>query len=263
MEVKKYEDELLNILESNIKNKGLYVKTLADQYPDHKEAILITFETWSDLSGGDIVSPSSKMDQAFYDSLSKLEISGAQPQPTKVLPIKNSSSKIFSLQRLSVAMTFLVGLALGGYLDFFGGHENFNSKDIVVDNSRLVRFASLEQTPHAGDRIKGIINTKSRSTLDAKILHALNDVICHDPNTNVRLTAIETLVTFWDSPEAREILIKSIPYQESPTVQLELADIMISLEAKSSSDKWNQLLSSTQVEPDIKSQLEQTLKEIL
>lgn len=263
MEVKKYEDELLNILESNIQNKELYVKTLADQYPEHKETILANFSTWNDLSTLDIAAPSSKMDQAFYESMSNMEIPSAVNQTTKVVSISDSRSKLFTLQRLGIAMTFLVGLALGGYLDFFSPGGNMNNNGTAIDNSGLVRFASLEQMPHAGDRIKGIINTKGRSNLDAKILHALNEVICNDPNTNVRLTAIETLVTFWDSPAAREILIKSIPYQESPTVQLELADIMISLEAKSSSDKWNQLLSSTQVEPDIKSQLEQTLKEIL
>lgn len=263
MEIKKYEDELLNILESNIKNKELYVSTLADQHPDDKEAIIATFTTWNDLSTLDTEVPSAKMDQAFYDSLGKIESSKPVEQAQKVVPISAGRSNIFSLQRLGIAMTFLVGLALGGYMDIFSTNQGMNNNSIAIDNSGLVRFASLEKTPHAGDRIKGIIDTKSRSNLNAKILHALNDVICHDPNINVRLTAIETLVMFWDSPEAREILIKSIPYQDSPTVQLELADIMISLEAESSSDKWNQLLSSTQVEPDIKSQLENTLKEIL
>ena len=267
MEIKKYEDELLNILESNIENKELYIKTLAEQYPSHRETIVRYYETWNELNILSPESPSAKMDQAFYQSLSEMESSSIktsnQSQDTKMVSMSGTSSKLFTLQRLGIAMTFLIGLALGGYLDFWGPDRTDSKISSVANNSKLVRFASVEQTPYASDRIKGIIRTKDNTHLEGKILHALNDVICHDPNINVRLTAIETLVTFWDIPEAREILIKSIPYQESPIVQLELADIMISLEAKTSSDKWNQLLSSTQVEPDVRSQLENTLKEIL
>lgn len=262
METKKYEDELLSILESNIKNKGLYIKTLADQHPDEKAVILDYFDTWNELDTLDTEVPSSGMDDAFYESLSKIAKEKPHAPDTEVIPLTSNKTKIFSLQRLGIAMTFLVGLALGGYLDIFNGVDS-TTPQTNFDKPGLVRFASLEYTPRAGDRIKGINNTKNRSDLDARILHALNDVICHDPNINVRLTAVETLVSYWDSPEAREILIKSIPYQNSPIVQLELADIMISLEAKTSSDKWNQLLSSSQVDPDIRSQLENTLKEIL
>lgn len=263
MEIKKHEDELLNILESNIENKELFVNTLADQYPSEKETILESYSTWNELNSLDVETPSAEMDKAFYDSLSKMENSTPGAEDSKVVSLPPRKSNIFSLQRLGIAMTFLIGLGLGGYFDFFNTPSTIHDGQQLVDNSSLVRFASVEKTPHAGDRIKGIIDTKNETDLDSKILQALNDVICNDPNINVRLTAVETLVLFWDNPEAREILIKSIPFQDSPTVQLELADIMISLEAQSSSDKWNQLLSSTQVEPDIKSQLENTLKEIL
>lgn len=259
--MKKHEEELLNILESNIDNKAHYVNSLASLYPDDHKEIMEAYDTWNELATINVVPPSKNMDDNFYKQLAELE--QEKNESAKVVPLKKESNNVFSLRRLGVAMTFLLGLALGGYLDLF----NTSSSPSVADNNsqheNYVTFASLEQTPNAGDRIKGIINAKKETNPNQKILEALNDVLCNDPNVNVRLSAIETLVLFWDIPEAREILIKAIPRQDSPIVQMELADVMISLEAKSSSNKWNQLLTSGTIEPDIKDQLQNTLKELL
>jgi len=88
-------------------------------------------------------------------------------------------------------------------------------------------------------------------------------VILNDPNVNVRLSAIETMVLFSDMPEARTYLIEAIPHQRSSIVQLELADVMIMLEEKESADEWQELLESDMLESDAKIHLEESLKTIL
>lgn len=259
----KYEEELLNILESNIQNKTHYINSLTELYPEDKAEILEAFEIWQDLGAIKIVPASEQMDSNFYKQLSELEIEQKSQAETPIVPLNNESAKIFTLRRLGIAMTFLLGLMIGNFTDLF----RTSTPNIVENNPQqkeeLVMFASLEQTPSAGDRIKGIIDAKKEVNPNQKILSALNEVLCNDPNVNVRLSAIETLVLFWDIPEAREILIKAIPKQESPLVQMELADVMISLEVKTSGNKWNQLLKSGTLEPDIKEQLQNTLKELL
>lgn len=262
MEVKKYEEELLNILESNIENKAHYVKSLISLYPDAEVDILEGFDTWNELNTLEVEAPSAAMDAEFYKNLSAFEKTNPNLKEAKVRELSPKPQKVFTLRRLAIAMTFFLGLALGDFLDVFNPSNN-PAKTQTIDESSMVRFASLTETPLASDRIKGIISNKNEASLNSKILGALNDVLINDPNINVRLSAIETLVLFWDIPEAREILIKAIPLQESPTVQLELADVMMSMEASKSSDNWNKLLSSDQLEPEVKSQLENTLKEIL
>lgn len=260
--IKKYEEELLSILESNIPNKAHYVNSLVELYPDSKSEILESFEVWNDLADIEIEAHSSDMDDKFYEELSKFNNNRLTEDQGKVIPI-NNTSKIISLRNLGIAMTFLLGLALGNFFDLPGSKTNGKLTQVQTQQEDLIRFASLKHTPKAGERIKGIIKAKLETNPNQKILAALNEVLCNDPNVNVRLTAIETLVLFWDIPEAREILIKAIPLQDSPIVQMELADVMISLGASSSSNKWNQLLDSGRMDPDIKSQLENTLKELL
>ena len=260
--IKKYEEELLSILESNIPNKAHYINSLVELYPDSKTEILESFEVWNDLSEIEMEAHSSDMDDKFYEELNNFTKDTVTEDQGKVIPL-NTANKVFSVRNLGIAMTFLLGIALGNFFDFPGSKMNDNVTQVPAQQEDLVMFASLEHTPQAGERIKGIIKAKHETNPNQKILAALNDVLCHDPNVNVRLTAIETLVLFWDIPEAREILIKAIPLQDSPIVQMELADVMISLEASSSSNKWNQLLESGQMDPDIKLQLENTLKELL
>ena len=259
----KYEEELLNILESNIQNKAHYIKSLTELYPTDKAAIFDMFEIWQDLGSVDIAPPSEEMDNKFYQQLSEFEKEEKVDEHQKVIPLNEGTAKIFTLKRLGIAMTFLLGMAVGNFLGLFSDSGSSMAQTDNQPKDELVRFASLEETPLAGDRIKGIINAKNEINPNQRILAALNEVLCNDPNVNVRLSAIETLVLFWDIPKAREILIKAIPKQDSPIVQMELADVMISLEAKNSSNKWNQLLTSGSMEPDIKQQLENTLKELL
>lgn len=259
----KYEEELLNILESNIQNKTHYIKSLTELYPEDKAEIFEAFEIWQELGAINIVPASEQMDSNFYKQLSELETEQKSQKETSIVPMKNESAKIFTLRRLGIAMTFLLGLMIGNFTDLFRPSTPNTVENNPQQKEELVMFASLEQTPSAGDRIKGIIDAKKEVNPNQKILSALNEVLCNDPNVNVRLSAIETLVLFWDIPEAREILIKAITKQESPLVQMELADVMISLEAKTSGNKWNQLLKSGTLEPDIKEQLQNTLKELL
>lgn len=258
-----YEDELLNILESNIQNKRHYITSLIKLHPDQEVEIMDTYNTWDELNTLDMEPPSSKMDKMFYESLSEFETKFKESKEAPVIKLDQNRNNIFTLKRLGIAMTFLLGIALGGVFDLFDSKQVVANHQNSSQQNNLVKFASLQETPLAADRIKGIINAKNESKPNSRILAGLNNVICNDPNINVRLSAIETLVLFWDIPEAREILIKAIPLQQSPLLQLELADIMISMEARSSGDKWNQLLSSDELEPDIKEQLHNTLKEIL
>ena len=79
----------------------------------------------------------------------------------------------------------------------------------------------------------------------------------------MRLSAVESLVYFSDDPDVMEILIKAIPKQTSPIVQLELAEVMVQLEEKRSSGAWKELLESGDLELNVKMQLEESLEVLL
>lgn len=259
--VETHMDELSELLGSALSNKKIHVERLQLAYPDHKEEIGEAFEVWKSLEFIDVHEPSGDMDARFYKMLN-----GAQTEAGSInRPVKKKSNVISLLtpRRLAVAATFILGLAIGQWLDF-GNTSAVQQHDAdKIESNSEVSFASYEKTPSAYDRIKGINKVKEQDNPDLKIIKALNQVILNDPNVNVRLSAIETMVLFSDMPEARTYLIEAIPYQRSSIVQLELADIMIMLEESESVDEWNELLESDMIESDAKIHLQESLKTLL
>jgi len=256
-----YQIELAEILESNLANKDLHVERLQQYYVEDATAISESYELWQELNSVDVPQMSAEMDSTFYKMLSSV----AEPSPKGVSSSeekKNSIIKLFSPRRLAIAATFLIGMLAGNWLDI-GKNIEVHEPMIIEESDMQVGFASLEHTPSASARIKGINNVQLQEHPDLRIIDALYQVILHDPNVNVRLSAIETMVFFSDIPEARAHLIEAIPHQESPMVQLELADVMIALEEESSVDKWNQLLQSDKTDTETRIHLKESLRKIL
>ena len=165
-----------------------------------------------------------------------------------------------------------VGMGLF-FVGFFAGqHFQPNNQQAQIDalaeqigeikNSQSTSFNVNLQQSVAG-RMKDIQFVRQMDNPNAKILNALNKALCNDPNINVRLSAIESLVHFSDAPEVMEILIKAIPKQSSSLVQLELAEVMIQLEEKRSAEAWQELLESGEVELDVKIELKESLQVLM
>jgi len=252
-----YQDELADLLESNLANKDVHVERLQQYYADDAEDIAETYQLWQDLDEVKVPQVSESMDANFYKMLSSVSDQSAlaSTQPASVV-------SMFSAKWIAIAATFIIGLMAGNWLDF--GQSSVEQEPIsVTEESSFVGFASLEQTPSASARIKGINEVQSQDRPDLKIIDALNQVILHDPNVNVRLTAIETMVFFSEIPEARAYLIEAIPHQESAIVQLELADVMIALEEEGSVDQWNELLQSDKTDTETRIHLKESLRKLL
>lgn len=262
-ELKDYEIELAEILESNISRKDVFVERLQSHHSDHAQDIKELFETWQELQNLEIPKVRSEMDSSFYRMLDALPAASTSVGPQPRQGEEPTKMRWLSPTRIAIAATFLIGLMAGHLLDFSNStdrEEQYAAQSVKNDH---VKFASLEETPSALRRIKEIYQVRSQDNPDMRIIDALNQVILHDPNINVRLTGIETMVAFSHIPEARAYLIEAIPYQESPIVQLELADVMAELEEKNSVDQWNELLQSDKTDTETRIHLKESLRKIL
>ncbi|MDQ3290521.1 MAG: HEAT repeat domain-containing protein, partial [Bacteroidota bacterium] len=103
-----------------------------------------------------------------------------------------------------------------------------------VQNMREVMMLTLLKQSSATERLKAVNLTSDLETADAKVIRALLQTLNNDPNVNVRLATIEALYQHADNPTVREGLIAAISKQDSPLVQIALADVMLSLQEKKS-----------------------------
>jgi hypothetical protein len=241
-------DLLLEEIQDGLTGDGFDI--FIEKHLDCREELMDMYKTWNELDGLDTPEPSHSMDVDFYAKLAA-ESAPAKSELTVV-------RRIPWFRNIAVAASiFMVGALAGFYLMNLGsdaglmaGEVNKEDKMMLVSNSSMTRLENISEM-------------KEAPKLNDKIINALNQALINDPNVNVRLSAIEAMLHYADNPKVRANLIKAIPYQDSPIIQLTLAEVMIDLEEKSSKDEWEELFNSDNMEAEVKMQLQETLKPVL
>ena len=108
-------------------------------------------------------------------------------------------------------------------------------KSIAVQKKVFVRKANAEQTgwrtalynmPSAASRVQAIALISQRKNNTQTVIDALIHTLNNDPNTNVRLAALDGLTKFHKEMYVRKALITSLKKQQDPVVQINLIDLL-------------------------------------
>lgn len=166
-----------------------------------------------------------------------------------------------NLQMSFGVLSLVIGLGLGFFMR--GPHSPTN-QEIVNLNDQMqdiqqMFIVSLLHKESTVERLKAVNQTKTMDNVDDKVTDALLYTLNYDENTNVRLAALESLYQYAHKPKVREGLVKAITNQESPMVQVALAEIMVTLEEKRAIESFETLLSRDNTPPDIKSSIQKRL----
>jgi hypothetical protein len=132
----------------------------------------------------------------------------------------------------------------------------------VQEMKKTVMLAMLENSS-AAERMKAVQFAQELAGPDDAVLNALARTVNDDPNVNVRLMAVEALALYADDPRVREALVQSIVRQESPLVQLALAEVMLALNEKRAVEPIRKIIASPLVDYSVKSKLEATVRQLL
>lgn len=116
------------------------------------------------------------------------------------------------------------------------------------------------ENPTATERLKAVSYTQELNKVDDKVIDALLTTLNSDPNENVRLVTLEALVQLGNYPKVREGLVQSLMKQESPLVQVALADAMVKLQEKRSVKEFKQLLQKENLNKAVKGKIEKTIQ---
>ena len=99
-------------------------------------------------------------------------------------------------------------------------------------DTRALMFSMLDNEQSASQRIKGVNVAMAIPEADEEIVKALFNTMLRDPNTNVRLAALDALSRFRDDPEVRKELIDALSKQTDPMVQISLIQLMVQMNEK-------------------------------
>lgn len=160
----------------------------------------------------------------------------------------------------------LIGVGLGAGYWLTGRHPDTTDevaalRQEVRDIRRLAAVSLLSQASPS-ERLKGVSWSAQLTQPDEKILQALLDTLNSDPNTNVRLAAVDALYLFYDRPQVKEGLIHSLALQTSPLVQLSLIDLLVEIRERRAAEALEQLIQDEKLDPDVKKRAEVGLARI-
>lgn len=237
-----------------------YFADLKSQFPNCKHELTAIYEQWKSLEVITVPEPRAEMHARFYKTLNEFSTSESGISNSgSALSLWSKSTGQFLLRHAASIMLFVSGLAIGFLINNSEGLAG-DIETVGNNGTAISTLVYATNTSTSIDRISEIQRITEGNKLNNTIIEALNQALLKDPNTNVRLSAIEAMLHFADNPVVRKNLILAIPHQESPIVQLTLAEVMINLEEKGSAEAWKQLLESETMESDVKMQLVETLK---
>ena len=222
---------------------------------------------YNQLDEFQVPEPDEKMDDRFYSMLEEYkekERKSEQKREKAVAIFKSLFPQKYLPQVAYSLLLLIIGFTAGAWIFQNSKYEN----QIVQMNSQIqemqqVMMLTLIDQPSATERIKAVNIVNNFDQVDDKIIDALLRTLNNDPNENVRLVAVETLVEFANNPRVREGLIQSITKQESPLVQIALADVMLALQEKKAVEQFNRLMERKDLNDTVRNRLEKTVNVLM
>ena len=84
----------------------------------------------------------------------------------------------------------------------------------------------------ASQRLQGVRVALQMTSADDDVVQALVRTLNEDPNSNVRLAALDALGKFQIEPAVRKALIGSLSTQKDPVVQIALIQLLVRMKEK-------------------------------
>lgn len=136
--------------------------------------------------------------------------------------------------RVAAAIALLI---VGGGIGFWISQHNANEQEIAkikeeMQRTKVMMMSLMENQQSASQRIQGVNVALTISAADDDVVHALAKRMNEDPNSNVRLAALEALSQFRNEPKVRKILVDALSTQKDPVVQIALIQLMVKLKEK-------------------------------
>src|SRR5260370_6722038 len=166
-----------------------------------------------------------------------------------------------AFQAAGAVAILVIGVA-AGYLARGRDTSEVSQLRGEVYNMRQLVALSLLQQQSASDRLRGVNFAYRVEPADPQVLAALLTTLNHDPNTNVRLAAVDALRNFTDSPVGRKGLVHALAKQDSPLVQIAVLDQIVEIRERSAASTIQFLLSSQNVNPDVRQRAQWALKQL-
>ena len=217
MEKEKLETLLIDYIDGKLNDTERYdVERLLVANPDAFKTYEQLKEVIHAMQASSKMEPTTRLKRGFEQMLREEEIQLKKGRVVFFQP---------SLFRVAAAVAFVV---LGGAIAFIIARQNQQSQEL-----KQTLMAMLENQQSASQRVLGAtVAYNDIIKADDEIINALVNAMNEDPNTNVRMAALEALGKFHNQPHVRKALVAALNTQKDPMVQIALIRLMVEMKEK-------------------------------
>lgn len=174
------------------------------------------------------VEPSVSLKNNF-NALLEQEIRNKEPKTIFFQPV---------MYRVAAAIAFLVVAGFGGYWVVQNQQQaqlqaqRLEQMENEVRATKQMMMAMMNNDQSASQRMTGVAVAYKFEKADDEIVKVLVKTMHEDPNTNVRMAALEALGKFHEEQGVRKELIHSLSIQKDPMVQIALIQLLVKMKEK-------------------------------
>ncbi len=255
MNCKQIEDQLIEYIDGNLDDKtSQLIESHISRCENCKKALMELQEVFTAINNEP---------QQLPDKSLKLDFE-AMLQKEKEL---QDDSKVVSLSRVSrstwktpLQVAATIALMFSAY--YFGTLQNNESlsQEMAVLRKEKTQMKeamtiSLIENESASKRLQAVNYAEEFEKPGNEILKALITKMHYDDHINVRLAAAEALAKFSDNEMVRKALIDALDMEQDPSMQIELIQILVSIEEKRAVPSMEKLLQNEETPNYVRDQV--------
>lgn len=215
------------------------------------------------FASADAPEPSKELTKNFYAMLGEEK---AKLRTPKTVSFQEGLNQLLSTMfgKMAFGLAVLVLGIVGGRLlssQNYKGELNLLSNE-MADMKEMMMMSMLEERS-ASKRLQGLQISSDLVSENQKITEAMFVTLNNDESTNVRLAALTILAAYADDPEIRAGLVNSITEQESPVMQVALAELMAELQEPKAKEEFQSILEGKYTPEEVKTTLRENLDRII
>jgi HEAT repeats/Putative zinc-finger len=223
---------------------------------------------WQQMSTIKTPAPSPEMGTRFYAMLDTYKKEVEAKEENSLAGLWQKIKERFTYQPSYNWAYSLVLVGLGTLMGFYIGkpdsqdvayQKQVESLSYQMQEMKQMMMLSMLENPAATERMKAVGYTEELHQVDDKVIDALLTTLNYDENVNVRIVTLEALIPLANNPKVREALVQSLVTQESPLVQVALADVMVKLQEKRSVKEFKRILLKNNLNSMVKDKIEKSI----
>jgi anti-sigma factor RsiW len=250
MEKDKMEGMLIDYIDGNLSEaeRKAVEQELAGN-PEANTVYLQLREVLGTLNNSRELEPGKRLREKFEEAL-RIEIESAGK------PMLRNYQLFFQpvLFRAAAAVVLvMVGIGIGFWINKNQQREaDLAALRKEVEATKQMMMAMLDNQQSASQRMLGATVAFKMEKADDEIVKALTKAMNEDPNTNVRLAALEALGKFRHQAHVRAALIRSLTTQKDPVIQIALIRMMVEMKEKEAVKELRRITTDDEVLPAVK-----------